>query len=536
MALTRNHFAKWIFLFLLPIKIIALSFSLAYAQWISVNPPTVSDEWSLEGVHFTSTDEGWAVGWDAIKRSGVILRYHGGSWTMISSLTVNENWGLMGIHFTSADEGWAVGYAGADENCGGALLHYQNGTWTSVTPPALSGYWDLQAVHFTSAVEGWAVGWDVENYRGSLLHYKNGAWTSVAPPTMSGDWNWRLFGVHFTSADEGWAVGRSQHAFFTGVLLHYQGGVWTEASSPFVSSSWDLQGVYFTSADEGWAVGTDFTNYRGALLHYQSGDWASVTPPDVSSYWGLSSIHFASPTEGWAVGFTNSYPSYNGALLHHVSGEWASVTPPDVSSGWFMNGVHFVTGTEGWSVGYNTANKRGVLLRTLSVTPKEGTIGTRLTISGSGFGSKKGKIFMEGITAKIDKDGWFDHKITALLAKVPPPGGPYSVNIDQRLKPTVSISLNDAFTVKNLELNPLLIDSDIPGAQITITGKHFSSKKGTIHLGDKKCKLLTWEMNAKSGESTASFVVPKKMASGTYNVTVTNKLGSDTIIDGFTIP
>ena len=59
-----------------------------------------------------------------------------------------------------------------------------------------------------------------------------------------------------------------------------------------------------------------------------------------------------------------------------------------------------------------------------------------------------------------------------------------------------------------------------------LSGNYFSSKKGKVYLGDKKCKLLTWEMNANTGESTASFVVPCQMPSGTYNVKVTNKVGS----------
>ena len=35
---------------------------------------------------------------------------------------------------------------------------------------------------------------------------------------------------------------------------------------------------------------------------------------------------------------------------------------------------------------------------------------------------------------------------------------------------------------------------------------------------------------------TIQFVVLKKLASGTYDVTVINKVGSDTLTSGFTIP
>jgi hypothetical protein len=62
------------------------------------------------------------------------------------------------------------------------------------------------------------------------------------------------------------------------------------------------------------------------------------------------------------------------------------------------------------------------------------------------------------------------------------------------------------------------------------------TKKGKVYLGDKKCKVLSWNMNATTGEGGIQFVVPDKMASDRYNVTVTNKVGSVTLTDGFIIP
>ena len=85
----------------------------------------------------------------------------------------------------------------------------------------------------------------------------------------------------------------------------------------------------------------------------------------------------------------------------------------------------------------------------IPLTPTEGTIGTQITITGSGFGTKKGKVLIGGVATKIAKDGWGDDRIVALLTKVPPPGGPYDVTINLKSKPPVSIPLEDAFTVRN---------------------------------------------------------------------------------------
>ena len=82
---------------------------------------------------------------------------------------VSSYWLLQDVHFISSNEGWAVGFD--PPNGRGVLLHYLNGSWTSVTPPYISSSWELWDVHFTSSNEGWAVGIDDTNKRGVLLHY-----------------------------------------------------------------------------------------------------------------------------------------------------------------------------------------------------------------------------------------------------------------------------------------------------------------------------------------------------------------------------
>ena len=548
----RNHCAKKFYVIFLSFSVILFSYSSVLAQWISVTPPAVSDGQYLGGVHFTSADEGWAVGsrkvgewWHLI---GVLLHYQGGTWTSVAPPDVCSDWNLSGVHFTSADEGWAFGFDNV--NYRAVLLHYQNGTWTSVTLPVVSTAWWLSGVHFTSANEGWAVGFDSTNEKGVLLHYQKGTWTSVTPPSVSVSWS--LSRVHFTSADEGWAVGEN-NAINAGLLLRYQNGIWTSVTPPDVGSDWGLNGVHFTSANEGWAVGFDYVSRycAGVLLHYQNGIWTSVAPPTVSTYWMFSGVHFTSADEGWAA--LGDSENGSGALLHYQSGTWTLVRLPAVDGpSWGLAGVHFTSANEGWAVGWDWGadlpNQKGVLFRhvPLVLPPKEGTLGMKITYSNapSGFGNKKGKVLIGGLTQKIDT--WSDTSITFIITKSPVPGETaYDVSIRPKdPKGTPTIDLPGGFGVRKPYINPLTNpDHGSLGAGITLKGMWFGTKKGKVYLIDntyrqqtKTCKITNWYMDSTNGESTLTFVVPKlpKKFYPPYVLKVTNKVGT-ALLTPFTV-
>lgn len=167
------------------------------------------------------------------------------------------------------------------------------------------------------------------------------------------------------------------------------------------------------------------------------------------------------------------------------------------------------------------------------LSQNEGTLGTKITITGSGFGEKKGKVLIGGIATKIAKDGWGDSAINCTVTKVLPPEDPYNMTIMvQPYKTTPPITLTDAFTVKNPELDPLTTDQDhgSPGTPITITGRFFGIKKGKVYLEDpvsgqkKACRVTEWSMDPTNGESRLTFVVPK-LTSGDYTLKVANKVG-----------
>ena len=132
--------------------------------------PAVSPNWKLYGIHFPSFDTGWAVGHEAANSKGVLLKFTAsceegcdGHWEAVTPPSVSSNWYLVGVHFTSPDEGWAVGQdsggsssdypdtSGTATTGRGLLLHYLNGSWSLVAPPSVSSDWSIEGVHFPVA-------------------------------------------------------------------------------------------------------------------------------------------------------------------------------------------------------------------------------------------------------------------------------------------------------------------------------------------------------------------------------------------------
>lgn len=167
----------------------------------------------------------------------------------------------------------------------------------------------------------------------------------------------------------------------------------------------------------------------------------------------------------------------------------------------------------------------------------EGTIGTRITITGSDFGTKKGKVLMGGITTRIAKDDWKPDSITCTVMRVPPPG-----THDLMIKPHKAddIPIVDAFTVKPPEIESLDSYNGDSGNSITITGGFFGVKRGRVYLEydrdgkskKKNCRVTSWGMNR------IDFLIPKtsrRFPPGTYPLKVMNKVGITGAPSDFTI-
>jgi predicted outer membrane repeat protein len=173
-------------------------------------------------------------------------------------------------------------------------------------------------------------------------------------------------------------------------------------------------------------------------------------------------------------------------------------------------------------------------------TPSEGTVGTEITVIGNGFGDAKGKVLIGTVAAKVTS--WTNTRITATVKKVPLPIGPYDVSITTKAKET--FPFDDAFTVKNPELDTLADNAGRPEDKIIVTGNFFGSKKGKVYLEDlssgkkKSCKVTYWYMNPTTGASEIWFLVPKlskSFTAGAYPLRVENKIGFAIASEDFTI-
>jgi len=178
------------------------------------------------------------------------------------------------------------------------------------------------------------------------------------------------------------------------------------------------------------------------------------------------------------------------------------------------------------------------------VNPSEGTIGSQVTITGIGFGEKKGKLLIGGVTTNITK--WTDNEIKGTLSKVPTLDVPTDVVVQP--KGQVVQSEAGTFTFRGPKITSVDPGSGVSGstAPITILGNFFSAKKGKVTLGYigqkgkevmKSCKILKWVMDPVTNEGEIQFLVPKGLAScPSYALRVSNSVGSDVKYFGVTAP
>jgi len=193
-------------------------------NWASVTSPTTQ---SLNGVYFTATNTGYAVG----NGGTVIKTTTGTSWSAQSS-GVTQN--LNGVFFPSSSVGYAVGN-------GGTIRKSNAATWSASTSGTTN---NLLGIYSTSTSISYAVG-----AGGTILTTVNGGtnWSAQASGTTK-----NLFEVFFPMAATGFVVGDS------GTILKTtnSGANWSALTSGTTNK---LYGIYFSDVNTGWVVGEDGT-------------------------------------------------------------------------------------------------------------------------------------------------------------------------------------------------------------------------------------------------------------------------------------
>ncbi len=177
-------------------------------------------------------------------------------------------------------------------------------------------------------------------------------------------------------------------------------------------------------------------------------------------------------------------------------------------------------------------------------SPGQGSIGTRMTINGAGFGTKKGKVYLAGEKTPLKVVLWSDTSIVCDVAALYPVGGPFDVSVQPALPKGASrVTLPSSFSV----MPPVIDDYETtgaPGAALDLVGHYLGPQKGKILLiGSgpkgafaKSCKIASWTMNTTTGASAVEYIVPS-IPSGTYGLVLQIKGMPDLIEpDAITVP
>jgi photosystem II stability/assembly factor-like uncharacterized protein len=165
-----------------------------------------------------------------------------------------------------------------------------------------------------------------------------------------------------------------------------------------------------------------------------------------------------------------------------------------------------------------------------SLTPNEATIGTESLLTGSGLGSKAGKVTIGGV--KFKALSWSDTSIRWLMKKPLAPGI-YDVTVTPKEpKGAAPVICSSCFTVEAPEIESVIPDTGPVGTLISLNGNYFGTKKGKVYLVDGsgnqlKCKVISWTMDSVTNVGEIVFSIPKQAVISDYSIAVTNQIGSD---------
>ncbi len=314
----------------------SLILQLKDCQWSPAGPmlPNVG----LLEVAMISSDEGWMIGNDDVKSSGVMLHLTHGQWQTITPAlpSIARNGGYYHISMLSATEGWLIEFLpkSSDGQTNQLLLHLHEGTWSVVTTPFVGEY-DVMPI---APDDAWIAATGPAPQTGStslLYHYQHGTWTAAhVPAGMS------INQLHLNAPDDAWATGDFTSS--TGdspALLRYDGTTWSQVTLNLRNPAQEL---YMLSATEGWAIGTNrlyrFGNGRDLALiqRYSNGQWIPVGLPS-SPLSDITQISCGAVQDCWAIGVLYSEqtsPDGRGSgsavtkLLHYVDGQWTVYSAP----------------------------------------------------------------------------------------------------------------------------------------------------------------------------------------------------------------
>ena len=319
-------------------------------SWTTVASPATADLFSIAKV-LTGSSDIWAVG-----DGGTILTNTAGNWRVLTSPVGAGNLrvpppvplpNLRSVHFTASNDGWAVG-----DN--GTIMKYDGTTWSIYqTAPIVPN--NLTSVYTISPIDGWAVGTN-----GTILRLTGSGWGVVAQcPGPTCLQNVTLRAVFEFPTSEAWAVGdASTNGAGAATILHWvPPGPWSQVPSNTPNTA-NLNSVFFASdGSEGWAVGTlpTVSPKQTIIDHWKSGVWTAVTyNPPILGDLALDSVVIVNnnPSNVWIAGTSSGAGAIGGIVLHYDGTIWEPVPVNQVGmTTW--TAIGFVPGStnDAWIVG-----------------------------------------------------------------------------------------------------------------------------------------------------------------------------------------
>ncbi|MEW5796329.1 MAG: YCF48-related protein [Candidatus Zixiibacteriota bacterium] len=275
---------------------------------------------TLEGVHFSDSETGWASGWwggvGVERHHGVVYRSSDGGevWTRALDQSPAR---FGGIASTDPARCVVVGDSAA------IFITADSGkTWNRITGLPIGAGSNLRDVLFADSAHGWVIG-----AGGVILRTADSGRTWSKRPTPTGQ---DLTGLDFLDQQTGWVSGNH------GTILHTgDGGItWVSQSSGTLS---DLRAVSFVDNPTGWAAGAD------GLVIYTVNGGATWQPRDSLGDVLLLDIVFANRQRGWVTGIDGSiYRSDDGGVT------WVE-QESGVSQ--ILTDLFYIDESLGWAVG-----------------------------------------------------------------------------------------------------------------------------------------------------------------------------------------
>jgi RHS repeat-associated protein len=153
------------------------------------------------------------------------------------------------------------------------------------------------------------------------------------------------------------------------------------------------------------------------------------------------------------------------------------------------------------------------------LSPSSGTVGTQVTLSGSGFGATQGasQVLFNGAAATASS--WSDSSITALVP-TEATSGPVTVTVGSQTSSSVQFTVTVPAVVSSVSPT-----SGTVGASVTVTGSNFGSTQGsnTITFNGVSATVTSWS------DTQIIATVPKAATTGAVVVTTSGTASNSNI-------